>query len=478
VGISRYLMDAGFEFDTLVTDLYPFHPLYSRRFFELAARGFPLVKRNFLGENPRHVPDFGKWVDWLREAVPEAPMAAILASIDRVSPHDVRALSTEVRIDERGRKIVPDRPLAGYGFRSMSRELPKLDHWWAFPVDRRTHQLPSGSRAVLEAVRDDPSIRKVVLTRSRSVELGGENLVVLPLGRRDGMEALAQCGHVLLDGHPDDQLEVPMPAAWHRFVHVGGGLPIGAPRLSPAEVEGEAQLGARAVASQAEALARAAATAAPGLKDLWLTGLPRHDLVVRADLPEDLAAEEARLRERLDGRRLLAFWPRPGVPAPDLAPAQVERLADWATGHGAVIGVREAVVDRADGWTYALRDAVGVGIGVRTVANGSTVLRVADAVVTDEAEEAVDFLLTGRRLLHWRRPTEPGTALAACYPPEDYLPGPVVASFDDLLAALDAAFEPVGADEREVYRRAVALAFTHTDDGSARRLAWRIRGYV
>jgi hypothetical protein len=480
VGISRYLMDAGFEFDTLVTDLYPFHPLYSRRFFELAARGFPLVKRNFLAENPRRVTDFSRWDDWLREAVPEAPMARILANIDRVSPQDVRALSTLVHLNERGRKVTPGRPLIGYGFRSMSREAPKLDHWWAFPVDHLTHRLPAGSRAVLEVVRDDPSIRKVVLTRSRRLDLEGENLAVLPVGSRDGSEELARCGHVLVDGHPDDQLEVPMPAAWHRFVHVGGGLPIGPPRLDHGEQEGESRLMARAVASHAEALARAAASPRAGLDHLWLTGLPRHDLIVRADLPEDLTREEAALRERLDGRRLLVFWPRPGSIPPSLEPGQLGRLADWASLHDTVIGVRETAVDSPLSWTWALRPVVGVGVANRTVGNGSTVLRVADAVVTDESEEAVDFLLTGRRLLHWL----PGKAgaddspLAACYRPDEYLPGPVTRTFDELLVALDTAFEPIGPDEQDAYRRAVRLAFAHTDDRNAWRLAWRLRGHT
>ncbi len=477
VGLSRYLIDSGFEFDTLLTDLYPFHPLYSRRFFELAARGFPLVKRNFLAENPRHVPDFGQWDDWLREAVPEAPMAAILASIDRVSPHDLRQRSTTVRRDRRGRPVVPDRPLAGYGFRARSRELPKLDHWWAFPVDRRTHQLSSGSRALLEAVRGDPSIRKVVLTRSRPIDLDGENLVVRSLGHLDGTEALARCGLVVLDGHPEDQLEVPMPAAWHRFVHVGGGLPIAAPRLTPGELDGEAQLAGRAVASRAEALARAASSPAPGLDALWLTGLPRHDLVVRASLPPDLAREEADLRDRLRGRRLLVFWPRPGRSAPLLEPDHLDRLADWAERHHAAVGVRESLVDRADGWTYALRRVVGIGVAPRTVAHASTVLRVADAVVTDEADEAVDFLLTGRRLLHWLPArSDPAAPLTACYPPEEYLPGPVAHSFDGLLASLETAFDPVAPAERDAYDRAVRLAFAHTDDQNAWRLAWRMRG--
>ncbi len=479
IGISRYLIDSGFDFDTLVTDLYPFHPLYSRRFFELAARGFPLVKRNFLAENPRHVAEFGNWDGWLREAVPDAPMDAIMASIDRVSPYDVRLLSTEVRIDDRGRRIVPDRPLAGYGFRSMSRELPKFDHWWAFPVDRRTHRLSSGSRAVLEAVRDDPSIRKVVLTRSRRLELEGENLVVLPIGPREGMESLARCGHVLLDGHPDDQLEVPMPAGWHRFIHVGGGLPIGPPRLTAGDVDGEAQLTARAVASRAEALARAAATPLPALADLWLTGLPRHDLVVRSELPEDLAREEAQLRARLGGRRLLVFWPRPGTAPPHLEDAELERLAAWSAHHDTVVGVRETMVDSTASWTYALRSVVGVGVAARSVAHGSTVLRVADAVVTDEAEEAVDFLLTGRRLLTWSPgPVAHESAVTASYPPEEYLPGPVSRSFDELMVALDTAFEPVGPELRDAYDRAVRLAFAHTDALSSWRLAWRLRGYA
>jgi CDP-glycerol glycerophosphotransferase (TagB/SpsB family) len=108
------------------------------------------------------------------------------------------------------------------------------------------------------------------------------------------------------------------------------------------------------------------------------------------------------------------------------------------------------------------------------------VLRVADAVVTDESEEAVDFLLTGRRLLHWL----PGKAgaddspLAACYRPDEYLPGPVTRTFDELLVALDTAFEPIGPDEQDAYRRAVRLAFAHTDDRNAWRLAWRLRGHT
>ena len=103
-------------------------------------------------------------------------------------------------------------------------------------------------------------------------------------------------------------------------------------------------------------------------------------------------------------------------------------------------------------------------------------LRVADAVVTDDADEAVDFLLTGRPLLHLvpDAPQTRGEPLGH-YPPATALPGPVCTSFDELTAALDGVFEPPDAERCGAYRRAVALAFAHTDDLSGWRVVERIR---
>src|SRR4029079_3078843 len=77
IGIGRYLMDAGFPFETGADALYPFHPMYSRRTFDHIAAGLPLVKRNFLAETPRDVPGIEAWPDWLLEAAPQAPIDLI-----------------------------------------------------------------------------------------------------------------------------------------------------------------------------------------------------------------------------------------------------------------------------------------------------------------------------------------------------------------------------------------------------------------
>ena len=41
IGISRYLMDSGYHFETWADALYPFHPLYSRRTFDHVAGRLP-----------------------------------------------------------------------------------------------------------------------------------------------------------------------------------------------------------------------------------------------------------------------------------------------------------------------------------------------------------------------------------------------------------------------------------------------------
>ena len=337
VGIGRYLMDSGYEFDTWAEALYPFHPLYSKRTFAHIAGGFPLVKRNFLAENPRDVPGFGAWPEWLLAAAPDAPLDLIRASIARVSPDDRmrRALLTTVE-EETGRKVRPVQPLQGSRFRWFDEGLPKHAHWWAFPVAPDTHRLDACARAVFEVVRQDPSIRKVVLTRSRRVDLDGENVVVLPLETREAQAELARCREILLPRTPRRTIDMPLPRTRHHFLNLGSGLPLGPGPLQRMRRGSRAfqdlagdyrRLHAMVVASRADALAKSASTPL-NLHQMWLTGLPRHDLVVGSfeALPGDLRDAEQALRAGLAGRRLVVLWPRPGRPPWVLTPGPA-RLA-------------------------------------------------------------------------------------------------------------------------------------------------------
>lgn len=399
VGISRYLMDAGFDFETYLPDLYAFHPLYSDDVFDLIDRGFPLVKRNYLGENPLHVLDLDQWPDRLRAVAPKADVETIAANIARVSPADRLHEAYSVRVED-GRRIVAPRSVWGGALRKLDRESPAFGHWWAFCANHVTGRLDPGLRAVFEQVRDDPSIRKVVLTGPRRLqdELYGDNVIVLPLNTVDAQRLLVRCARILVDSEPNLAVNLPLAPSRHDFIHTGVGLPV-LSHSSSADPEGEwRKLEAMAVVSQADALVRVAAEPDLALGQMWATGLPRHDLLLDERLPVDLAAEETRIRERVAGRRLVVWWT---AGACHLTADEIARIIGWARAHDVVIGVRETRVDRRDGWTHAFAGGDVISLNARSTPWSSLVHRVADAVVTDRVAEAFDALVLGTPLLQY-----------------------------------------------------------------------------
>ncbi len=395
VGISRYLVDAGFDFDTFLPDLWAFHPLYGRHFFELVEQGFPLVKRNYLGENPRHVAGLEQWEERLRPLVPEAPFAAMRAHLERVTSPALLHEAYAAHLAADGRRQIPVRATQGFGLRRLDRETPSFGHWWAFPVSASGRMDP-GMRAVLEEVRDDPSLHKVVLTRGRPLAdadaLAGERVTIVPMDTPAGQAAMVRCGLMLADDTPDVAYPFTFPRSRHAYVHLGVGLPV-LPIGSPRDADW-GRLSGLAACSQGEALLRVATVPDLGLDRPWVTGLPRHDHLVLASehLPPDLRGGEERLRASLAGRPLVVWWAR--GPAREM-PAG---LADWAREHDVVVGVREPRPDRPDGWTTALLDLHLphlVDLSDRVIASEVPVHRVASAVVTDDDPRALDALVTG-----------------------------------------------------------------------------------
>jgi hypothetical protein len=479
VGLSRYLMDSGFDFDTWVDGLYAFHPLYSRHVFELLGKGFPLVKRNFLAENPRHVVGLEDWPERVRELVPDAPVELMAANIARVSPADRHATAYDVVVSRAGTPVPGSRPLSAYKVRTLDRETASHGHWWGFPVSAGGHRMDPGVRSVFEAVRDDPSIHKVVLTRSRALELPGENVTHLPITSPDGQRALVRCGRIFVDDEPDVVLPVALAPRHHDFVHVGMGLPF-LPHSSVTRTESSwAKVRALVVSSQAEALVRAAGEADLALDRMWLTGLPRHDFLLRdaAALPHDVVAEEERLRARLDGRPLLAWWFRGGWGSdPDvLAPVR-----DWCRENDVVIGVRDARPDTRTSLARAFSTlgADWVDLSDRALVHASVAHRVASAVVTDGHPVAFDAVLLGRQVVHLVPDrTDQDERVAVAQWPHELQPDLVVRTTPaDLVGALDCVTAPGTAS---VARGAVATLGSDLLDGfSGWRVAQRARSLV
>jgi CDP-glycerol glycerophosphotransferase (TagB/SpsB family) len=490
IGLSRVLVTTGHRFATYVEGLYPYHPLYTPDFFDLAAAGFPLLKRNFISENARDAPDLIDWKARVLAAAPEADVDLFERNLLRVSPDERLQRSFAVTTLPDGTVGVPV-PHAGDAVLELDRRTPTYDHWWAFPVCAYDHTFAGNERAVFEQVRDDPSIKKIVLTRSRKIEVTGENVEVVPLMSPEGQELVVRSRFVFVKHTPRVNVPYALAPELHDFIALWHGIPL--KRFGMASLDADAaadqlvaeHLGCRSVitSSAIDTLAMTSAFYPLTHAQMWQTGLPRNDLVNRptALLPPDLAEQRHRLERELAGRRLVMFLPTFKRDQDDsyyrFTPSDLERLDVWAKRHDAAIGLREHMADRSQTYARLLAPLGPLDLSSRRYPDLEVLYALADGLISDYSSCLVDFMLTGRPLISFAydldRYSQEERGLF--YDLDEVLPGPVCRTVDDLVAALDDVFVERTPEQVAEYDWKRRIFFEHLDDGSARRVVTRVR---
>lgn len=405
IGFSRLLILAGFTMATFVDGILAYHPVYRASAFDLMHEGFPLLKRQLLTENPFETPDLHQWKSRVLAAAPTADVEAMDRSMRRTAaPWSlVRSFGFRSRRDG---TVQPPGHIGPSEFADEDRWVPTHPHWWVFPVDPRTGILSGAVRAVFEEVRDDPSIKKVVLVGSRGLKMGGDNVTLVPSESAAGQMYGLRAGTLLCTIGPRADVNHPLGRRHHRFVDVGH-----ATGLTPTVVAlaGSSLLGERPLPdpSYDARLTRAVVTAhdaaGSGYPDLdpdgvWEIGSPRIDLLLRTEqaLSPELRGDVAVLRKLLKGRRFVLLSPSHGGEL-DLA-----TLATWATDRadevvvavlptsGASPRVPAGLVDLMD--TRWLEDA----LDLRLPPVVEMVWRLADVLVSGTPADLADFSTTGR----------------------------------------------------------------------------------
>ncbi|MBD9469820.1 CDP-glycerol glycerophosphotransferase family protein [Pseudoxanthomonas sp. PXM01] len=492
VGLTRYLISKGFSFNTFIDQLYPFHPAFSGWYFCLIEKGFPLLKRLLLTDNHYGVPGLSAWVDRVKEKVPGCDVGAIQRHIDRVVDPKRLALSlgSAETWSEGGRKL--GRLLTDAEFAAQDLEVRKQRTWWAFPVCGFTHRFSGNERAVFEDVRNDPAITKVVLTRERVVDVEGENVHVVSLYSEEGQQLLMRCGTVFIRHSVPRNVVHPIACDLRNVINLWHGIPL--KRIGYASVDQAGRLGAlrdehrkyRSVISSSEVdrMAMASAFYPLSYEDVWMTGLPRIDFILRDldRLPEDLRQEFASLLDLMAGRKLVLFVPtfRNGQDSAyyEFSDSEKARLVDWLDRHHAVLGVREHMADTARSYSRSLRmDGRCIDLSDDAFPNIEVLYRAASVLLTDYSSCFMDFMVTGKPAVSFAFDEVQYEFMERgfFYQLRDVFPGEVTGSFDELMSALERVFrppEPGGEDAMEWKRR---LFFHYLDDGNARRVVEQVK---
>ena len=447
--------------------------------FEIA-QGQPLISDNPLSET------FLPLIGQIAKAV---ELDVEMAMADAKPTHYV------IRAVRKGKGAVLGEPrplLTTEQFIAEDRSVPKDDKVWAFPVCAFDHLLTGNDRAVFEAVRYREDIRKVVLTRTKTIDLDGENVFIVPLASREGQEALIAAGYIFAKHSAAVNAPYHLDASLHRFINLWHGIPlkrIGVASLDNAPhkenlLREHARHHAVISSSKMDQLAMTVAFHPLPMDKIWITGLPRNDVVLCEEqrLPVDFADQLARLRNELQGRRLVLFAPtfRNGQDAAyyRFSAQQREDIVACLERHNAVLGIREHMADRAHSYTAAFMVGQGpfISLDRQAFAEIEILYREAFALITDYSSCFIDFMLTGRPQIcfAYDRAAYSEQERGMFYNIEDVFPGRVCEDFPALLAALESVLSGEVTEHPLVYAQKRRMFFEYHDDRNSSRLVDRL----
>lgn len=492
VGFTRHLIARGHAFDTFVGSLYPFHPMFTNWYFRLLDEGFPLLKRYFLSENHYAVPGLHDWAERIRGKIPGVEVATIEANLTRVVSADRLHRNLHIGTE----RLVDDQPpsaelLDDEAFIAADQSSPKYRNWWAFPVCAFTGVFSGNERAVFEEIKSDPLIRKIVLTRGKPVDIEGENVEVLALESPLGQHRLMRAGNIFIKHSPTRNIVYPVAPDLHNIINLWHGIPF--KRIGYASADMQDRLDriaaehakCRAVisSSKVDTLAMAAAFYPLPYSEVWDTGLPRNDFILRKAelLPADMQEQAVRLDAMLQGRRLVLFMPTFRNAQEDayyrFSEEEVAFLGDWMRRNNAILGMREHMADSARVYGQQLGGLEMLDLSDDTFPNVEMLYRASSALITDYSSSFIDYMLTGKPAVSFAYDYDSylGIERGAFYDLEFVFPGPVCRTFAQLRDALEVLFEPPSGMEPAHMEWKRQLFFDYIDDQSSARVVARVR---
>lgn len=362
--------------------------------------------------------------------------------------------------------------------------LPKQSRSWCFCTWNTPypHTLDN-PRGVFEAVKSDPSIKKIILLKPYHTTAGfpieGTNVSFVNVETLRGAYLLARSKVIImgysLRGLCSFGLHV---THRHDIIQVWHGIPlkrIG--KLFPSERfwDSETLLYAATVCSAPQDRDFMSAAFSP-IPHVWLTGLPRNDLILKPEreLPRDYQDTLSQLRKYIAGRKFILYaptWRDHNSGIYPFSESQLAALKALLARRNASIGIRAHANRRPDENPPDFGDDI---FFVNEIPDANILLRLADVLVTDYSSIYIDFLLTGRPILNFTYDLESYVKERGfLYNLAEALPSTPIRTFEELLASLETALDGQPANAAQ-YAHARALFHSHGGSSSA-DVADRIR---
>ena len=380
----------------------------------------------------------------------------------------------------------------------LDKRVPKNDRYWIFPVYFIGEgHFTDNVLAVFEGVKNDPSIKKILLRRRADLSVEGKNVVILPMRSPLAVWYLLRSGilfvqHSVWLDFAEARYQIVDPLD-RKIINLWHGIPIKDISHRNTGIVNERALremeNYRIIASSENDCRNMQKAFFKTPRDrFWITGLPRNDFLVREErrLPEICRKDIKAIRSLCGDKKLILYAPTyretnvEGAGHYSFGDEELERLERWLRENDAIMGIRYHPYRRPKSYEKMLRRECFIDLSDEKVADVRIAIRMADTVITDYSSLYVDALYIFKRCISFAYDYEHymQKQRGFFYDFEEVFPGPICKDFDSLLHALEETKKPISEQEREKITSLQKLFFRYLDNNNAQRVVDRVRELI
>jgi CDP-glycerol glycerophosphotransferase len=378
--------------------------------------------------------------------------------------------------------------------------VPKDASVWVFPVHFFTHSFSDNVRAVYEAVKDDPQIKKIILYRGAkpSVSTADASTILYPMGSRQGLRWMLRAKVVFIQHsmHLDFKPlrvggAIPLRLKARKIVNLWHGIALksivaASTGIHDRQFNREKKHYTIMAASDNDKLVMCTAFYPVDPQHVFVTGTPRSDFLIQPakTLPLDYKAQLDRLNALKGGRQLIVYAPtyrekQLGGENYAFSPAEIDRLRSFLTLHQAVLGFRLHYYNRTLSYQQLFDDEVFFDLDQSLFPDMSMIIRAADAVISDYSGLVIDAMYVNKPVILFAYDYEHYQSMQRgfTYPLELASSFPVCKSFDPLMEQLEKAIQGRYSDAGGI-NVSRSIFYRYSDEDNSKRVIHQVKTII
>ncbi|MBK2085590.1 CDP-glycerol glycerophosphotransferase family protein [Francisella adeliensis] len=350
--------------------------------------------------------------------------------------------------------------------------------------------------AIFEAVKNDPKIKKIILTKNIPIDVTGKNIKVLPMRSLRAVYYLL-CSNLILVQHSvwldlkQSYFQINKPLK-RNIINLWHGIPIkhiGSQNINDPmpwrkypRVVNEMERTYIITSSDTDLQNMASAFNDIPKMNFWITGLPRNDFLLMAEqkLPQIFKNEINLLKKILGGKKMIIYAPtyhekNVGGEHYSFARDELDKLNNFLMVNDMMLGVRYHPYLPPDNYSYLFDYSNITDMSSEIISDIRVLIRDAAIVITDYSSLFIDACYINKKCIsfaydlnHYKT-----TQRGFFYSLEDVFPGPVCRSFEELMISLSKTISDC--DEYNQLNKTKELFFKYIDLDNTNRVVNKIK---